>query len=521
MMPRCLFLFLWMSAVFAVAPVRASIPTDLEPSYSEAVLSYNSKDYDRALGLLDSLIRTAPSVPDFLELKALILKSMRADGKSIAVYQQLIAQKASTPEATAPYHFELGTLFFRAKNHPESRLHLETAIRYGFNVEAASFFLGMMAFADAQWEEAIHSFGRVRDLQQGEFHTAAAFYMAQAYLKMNLLTAGVRHFLIARDEATTLSDAVLGKQIYEGASNALTPHDRRKFFADVALLAGYDTNVLLMPYSVTAPTQISHKATFSGTLLAGAGYMTSPIHTYQAIPSLRFSANKNLTSGTQDSEFATTVLSLFLNRTPMKRLAAGLKLEGLWIFQNSNLDGILRQYLLAGSTGPYLKFQWRPFWTVGAEFFVQFNKYFGDATAAASQIHSGQAYHARVFAERNANAKYWNPSFSLSDDIDNGGGSEMKSNTPSTQLSNAMNFTDKLKVTPGLEFAVPLYLARSPSIRVDKTFSASARASYRLTPRLTLLADAKFVMNTSTDDADNNNYAYNRVTTSLGLSCSF
>ena len=71
----------------------AEIPTEMEPDYSEAVLSYNSKNYDRALAVLNTLLSKSPNTIEFMELKALTLKGSHRPEQSEEVYLQLIKEK--------------------------------------------------------------------------------------------------------------------------------------------------------------------------------------------------------------------------------------------------------------------------------------------------------------------------------------------------------------------------------------------------------------------------------------------
>lgn len=132
--------------------LSAGIPSSLEPKYSEAVLAYNSKQFDRSIRLLKELLRQNPNLPEFLELEALSFKASNQDTKAAETYTRLLKVKIAAPsQETAPYQFELGSLHFKAGDFDKAEPEFQSALDSGFNPGAAHFFLGMIAFRKGDW----------------------------------------------------------------------------------------------------------------------------------------------------------------------------------------------------------------------------------------------------------------------------------------------------------------------------------------------------------------------------------
>jgi len=127
----CIFLLLLSETGTGAEMIKAH-----EPRYAEAVLAYNTKKYEETLRILDSLLAEAPNLVEFLELKALALKSAKNDKESLKTYGDLIRVKIAegVPQKNlAPYYFEVGVLYFRAKRIEESRSAFQFSIKNGFN----------------------------------------------------------------------------------------------------------------------------------------------------------------------------------------------------------------------------------------------------------------------------------------------------------------------------------------------------------------------------------------------------
>ncbi|RYZ61251.1 MAG: hypothetical protein EOP09_20210, partial [Proteobacteria bacterium] len=115
MKTRMVFRFFAIALLVAPLTGFAEIPNESEPDYSEAVIFYNTKRFDRALTMLEQLQRTLPKSVEVLELKALTLRATQKDKQAAVVYKDLIdlkTKQAAPRKEIAPYAFELGMIRF-------------------------------------------------------------------------------------------------------------------------------------------------------------------------------------------------------------------------------------------------------------------------------------------------------------------------------------------------------------------------------------------------------------------------
>ncbi|MGZ3707669.1 MAG: tetratricopeptide repeat protein [Bdellovibrionota bacterium] len=510
----------------------AEIPSSLEPSYSEAVLAYNAKDYDRAVHLLRDLLTQSPDLPDFLEMQALAFKGLHSDSDAIAVYQKLLQiRKEAAAREVAPYHFELGSIYFKNKDYEKAQQEFETALQNDFNSGAAHFFLGMIAYPQKKWDATEGHLEKFRRNLIADLRPAASLYLAQAYSQSGYGLGATQNYFDALDSATKrLSDPGASpeamssaKAVLEASTQALAPVSRGQFFGDAGLLFGYDSNVLSLPNSVISPSQLSGKSSGEGTLVADIGYMTSALGAIQIIPSYRLRFNYGTNFNAAAGNFASNTLSLYFNRTPLDRVSYGAKIDGNLTFQDTvdpvTNAGTYRPFILTGGAGPYIKWQFDPYWALNSELIVQLQRNFGDADVFSSLWQSGQAYHAKIALQKTGGLRYLNPGFYLANDIVNAMGTQFKAEVPDVGLSNDLNFTDAIKLTLGTDLSIPCYVYAVPK-RIDKTISASLSFSWNVWRKLTVLANASFADNFSNSSDNTKAYAYVRGTVSGGASWS-
>ena len=536
-MRRTLFLlFLSVSLFSLTRTVLADVPRELEPNYSEAILAYNSRNYDRALKLLDELHKKSPQTTEFLELKALALKSAKKTGESTTTYEALIKQKTAQgvdAEELAPYHFELGVARYRENKLKEAQEHLEFAARHDFNTGPTNFFLGVMNFKNGKLEEAGTNFREVTSTSISELQAPAYFYLGQVYYKTSQPGVAIQSFYSAKREADRILDdsasgddlKKIASQIKAASEKAIEPLNKNQWFGNVSLATAYDNNISTLPESQTSgPSATTSstlgKATLKEILQAGIGYMTSPTRAYQLVPSYRLSYNYNFNRLTRSSEYLSNIFSLYFTRTPLARTSYGLKAEGTYTFQNAvDPDTDKSKYTgfsIDTQFGPYIKHQLHPRWIVGGQVFAGPQIYLTDKTADSNSKQSGTKATAQAYIQHDRGSWFFNPTLTLSYQINETKGKDYKSSAPSASFSNIHYITDALRVSWSGTYTLTDYSKRTPK-REDKNLILQASTTYKLTPRFTLIADASYTKNTSNLNVL---YTYNRFVTSAGVSYS-
>jgi tetratricopeptide (TPR) repeat protein len=508
------------------------VPTKLEPSYAEAVLAYNGKDYNKALTLLDALLHQKPDVTEFLELKALVLKTENNGEESAKVYQDLIAAKKAEqkPEKEiAPYYYELGLIEYRKGDLAGAREHLQSAVSAGFNAAPSEFFLGLMDFREGKWDSAQDHLKETASSNVDELKPAANFYLGQIATKLGQGSTATQRYFDARSVSKdALEDPKSGpeakkisQQIFDATDKALKPFDKSGYFGTVGVSLGYDTNVISVPDSaISSNPGLQDGKTLKTTLQGGVGYASSPLNPFQFVPSYRGSVNFNFAGGsTSQGQFFTNDLSLYVTRHALARTSWGFKAEPIYTFQDQS--GGWGGYSLVVPFGPYFRRELRPNLILNVEFYLAPQDYLTDDPTNTVLARSGMDYNLRVTLKNDHGGRYWNPSYALVFDKNSTKGSEFDEKGVTFEFSDVLRLSEPLSVTGTLDFGGPNYGgAANPngSIgRQDVVFAVDANAVYRLSARYSLVGDLSYIDNTSNDTT----YQFTRFVVSMGASYTF
>lgn len=524
--------------LYLIPSAFANVPSALEPDFAEAVLAYNGKDYNVALKMLDNLLGKAPDSKEFLELKALTLKTIQDAEGAAKIYRQLIMtkkkEKAPNTER-APYHFELGVMDFKNEKFEMATKHLEFAAENDFNVAAANFFLGLIDFKLTKWESAEKHFQAVVASETASLHPASHFYLGQVYLKLKFPSASTHHFNLAKksaqkiiqDKESNEEGRKVAQQIYDSADKALEPLNKGQFFGNIALLTAYDTNVLAMPASQESNLG-SGKKSIKEMIQFGVGYMSSPLKAIQLVPNYRMSYNYNFNRASQHGEYLTNILSLYATRSPLAPFHYGAKIEGNHTFQNKVEDtadtrkfGSYGPFSATASIGPYARWYARPKHLFGTEFTYQRQVYFEDDT----KNRTGNGLRLQLYYHWDRGHRFLNPLLSLAGSTTGASSPDYRSKAGTVGLTNYMNLSDRLKMSTQLECIMTKYddANRSMGSRTDLTPTAALTAQYRLSGRLTFLGEARYSFNTSknsTNPQEEEQWEYKRFVLSAGVSYS-
>jgi tetratricopeptide (TPR) repeat protein len=522
----------WTAAALGVSlamPARAEVPSALEPAYAEAVLAYNGKEYPKAVSMLDGLIAKDAKISEFYELKALSLKMMKDPVKASEVYQALIKAKTadSRPEREiAPYHFELGQIVFEKGDYASAKEHFTYAMRSGFNPSPSHFFLGMTNYRTKSWAESEAAFREVVRGDVEDLKPSAHFYIGQIALQTGNAGGATQSLFAARNAAkeqidgkeTGVETRKMAQTVYEQADASLKPFNRAKLFGNVTLVTGYDSNVLSVPSAQSASGTGTGQGSVKETLQAGLGYMTSPMNTYQWVPSYRASYNYNFNRDVRNGEFLTHDVSLYVTRNPLSASHWGLKLGGNFTFQNQvspdTDSGSLKPYSLQASVGPYIRRELARKVLLGIEVYATPGKNYLDDEVPETYARSGFGLTSRVSLRNDTGATWWNPGVSVGYDLNGTKGEEYNSKGLIFGVTNAMNLSDATRFGFTADFSPISYSKRLGESRSDKMLALDLNVNQKLGERTSLVGDVQFINNTS-NLVDI--YQYKRLVVSAGL----
>ena len=487
----------------------------LESIYSEAVIAYNTKQTDKALKILDDLLKVAPGHLEGLELKALVLNSKGDDEKSLEVYQELI--KLKPEEQRGPYYFESAVILNRLKKSQQAAAYFEKAIEENFNPAASHLFLGMITFNSGNFAGAEEHFQFVSKRGTPELQIVSHYYMGLIDFKNSFGSGGTSEMTKARAMAKAMPDNKTAADIHAAADKILEPFNQGQFYANVSVLGQYDSNVLLIPTGTVSSAQSSGKATGKVNILGGFGYLSAPLGLIQWVPSYRFAYNKNFNSDSRNYEFFTNTPSLVININPLSLTTGGLRLEANLIFQNQPQDPldtkgsyIFRKYSLGEEIAPFIRYQASRKLQLNFEFSIRPQTNYSEAGL------SGPDYSPRFSLKGETSSPYLNPGGNLSYEIYKAQDLNLAYNAWDAGLFNSAKLSASDTLTLSFDYISTKYSDASIA-RSDNNITAHLSALHTLSTRWSILGDTSYVNNVSTVPAS---YSYNRFLIGAGIACS-
>ena len=491
----------------------------IEANYAEAVLQFNAKDFPKTVEVLDSILQVEPKHIQALELKALSQRSLGKSLESISTYQALLAIKPLAEQA--PYHFEIGVLYFREKKYRDAREHLKAAVDAKFNEGPAVFFLAQNEFESGFFKEADEYFtrsaGMSSELLPVELKIASHYYLGLIHSRSGYATGATHELLEAKESAQKFPNNKLAAEIGTAASAALAPYDSTQWFGNVSVLGEYDGNVSLLS-STAADAQVSSgKTTAKTQIVAGLGRVSSPMDTLQWVVSYRASTNKNFNKETREYEFFSNMPSLYVTYQSLAKTNLGFKVDGAYTFQN-HVDPVTaaaqyRKYSLSGETGPYLRTELARKTNLTFEVFARPQHYYSDPDSGTSR-RSGLALFGRVSMRRDTGSSWINPEGSVSYENNASDGTDYQSNTFGFSGSNQFKLSDTQAFTVNLDLLQSSYAQRLP-VRSDFTINFRINWLKQMSAHWSLVGDLGYSNNTSNlPDL----YSYKKPTASFGFS---
>jgi len=506
-----------LSTVLGSAHALAEIASELEPDYAQAVLAYKDQNYSKASKILDGLLIKAPDQPEILGLKALTLTGQHEDQSAVKIYERLI-EMSKDPATIAPFHFELGAIHYKNKRLENAKPHLQAASNAGFSRGTSEFLLGMISFSEQKWDEASRHFHYSVQAPSPELRPSAYFYLGQCFTRTGDILHAIEAFSKASDSAKALlakggeANAKANQEIIDASAKALEPMDQGSYFADLSLWGGYDTNSLLTPSS-TPLSLASGVESAQSVVKAGVGYAASPLGKVQLIPSYRTSFNYNFNTAAAAGEFYTHTGTLYVNRNPLGAFKYGAKIEGNYYLQGSSTSVGLSSFLFLASVGPYVRFDLKPQWELGAELNYQPQIFFQDPTSG-DQMRSGHEVVTRVSLTNDGGQRLWNPRLQLTYDFTGTQGVEFRAHAVALEFSNRMRLGSRMGLWTALSIGDTVYPYRSGAVRNDIIPSAAITWSLKLSQKMSLLAQGQFTYNGSNVAST---YRWTRLLTLVGF----
>lgn len=487
-----------------------SIPSDIEPVYSSAVLSFHTKDYSGSLRLLEQVLSRYPNQSEATELKALSLKALGKTNEAIPLMKSLLSRKNMAADEESAYKFELGTLYFGQKAYPEALPLLQDSIRRKFNVGASHYFLGSIDYFEKRNESSEAHFQAVMDGGSPELKAPAHLYLAELSNIASDRASTVFHYYRARELATKqLSDPALqaegnelAKQIMASVDRVVSILDKGTAFFGIGTLSGYDSNVLFIPSGSSSPAEgPSGRGSLRQFLNAEAGYSSSPLKKFQFTPVVRSSWNYNFNREVAAGQFFSNDLSVVVAYKPLSPMSAGLRIGAVGSFRFT-LDpdtGVqrYRTYSLLGAVAPYVKVALGGRWTLLTSLNLSPQRFFLDSQTTSQFQKSGADYAAEFLLRQDRSHSLWNPSVALRGNIHYTKGTEFRGKGLELELANLFFLSEKTAVSVFTLLGSSSFKDRPDGPRFDVNLSAGTGVSYRVSQPVTLFGNFELQKNKS------------------------
>jgi len=522
---QCFLALIFFQLFLLSSPSRADVIPDAQEShpgladesrYDEAVIAYNKKQTQKALMILDELLGASPKNKEYLEMKALALKDKGDPKQSLSVYLRLY--ELATKSERGPYAFEVGSLYFQLGKLDLARPYFQKAADLKFNTVASEFYLGLLAFQNANYAEAEKNFLVASDSNLPPFTVMSRYYLGICYFKLNNGPQGVQQLVEVRKLTRGDNQDEATKTIGVAANKMLAPFALGQWFGNLVLQSQYDSNVQQLPAGAANPTGGTNPATMKMNFSGGGGYMTAPLNPIQFVAGYRATYNYNLNPSTKGFEYFTNDATMYLNYQALASTSAGIKMESTFAFQNSLVDPSnptgaysYQRYDFTYGGGAYYHWQLNRKWRLEAEVGARAQTFYSDPDL------SGPDYTARVSLRSDLGRAYFNPGASLVFENDHAVSDEFYYSSTGVGLMNSMRFPGAITFLQSVDLLFSDYTKSSP-VRLDKNLTVRLSGVKLLNPKFSLLADISYIDNNSTIATT---YSYTEFLTSLGIGYTF
>lgn len=507
----------------------------LELNYTEAIVAYQQGSFAHALELLEPVLRENPSDLKALELKGLALKDLQRPDEALEVFETL--RSASTklkipPAQAASYDFQSGMLHLELKNPERARVLLANSVKADFNTIPAKYFLGLIAFNQDRDTESRSHFRYVAQSGSGLLRASAYYYLGVLAKR----ESGEKEALLFWSEAKKAANALIAEDTGGNPSAALSTASAKAlvqkidntirnvediatksdFFANVALLTNYDSNVLL---NAIVNIGASGNASVGQVLRYGLGNV---FHSGEDewIPSWRGSLNYFYDSAAHGGQFFVNDWSMTYVRASKRTFHWGARVGATHIFRNDTSQsstGAMKPQSLGIPIAPFFRKSWGGFrWSSEASATPQ--QFYTDTLVDSTLAKTGVDWRWRNSFQWSTHSTWFNPSIDLEVGYQATAGTEYRNLNYLIGMNNTVLMGKSSALVLRGSIGYQQYTVRPSGERYDCPITLSAQFDTALSRDLHLVSELSLIDNRSniTDI-----YRYVRLVAALGLDYRF
>ena len=481
-----------------------------EAAFAKAHSEIRAGRLDEAEKIFDPYAKTCGKQPDCLEIMFLI-SNARGKTKAASRILEMLAENSKSP---APYQFELALIKLREGDKTGALTLLESADRAGFNPEATSFLLGVLAYGWSQWDAASSRFQTVLGNDDNSLDPAARFFKGRLLLRENRMAAGLRQLRLAADtEARPGAPpeiSALNLQIQKLTADALKDFDRSAWTGGLQARAEYDNNVSFAQ-NVSPPSTAPN--TFKQVLAGAVAFTGSPKSLIQTQASYRLTGNYNFNRETRDFQYLINELDGKFTYGALKAHRFGAKPAALFVLRNEAASETFKSYVNVFGADLFYEYETQASHVWLAELGYQSLKFAIDDELAEDVRRSGPFYGVRGGWRVEAGGGWWNPSALAEYGQFQTAGREFRGQSFKASFANRMYASSSFSLLTELSHALWKFPDASSGARDDGTTALGVRGDYQLSMKLSLLGHLAYTQNQSSRASD---YSFTRLTGSAG-----
>jgi len=511
---------------FSWGTVALANPGDAELLQAQADLLIQDGKTTAALDTIDKALIISPNDLKLLELKALTLNQLGNWKAAFNLYDSLSDRSQATPKKRAPYEFELGLIEFKQKNFKNAEKHFLFALNQRFNLDVSQFLLGSIYLGQKSFIRAQEYLKASLDSPVKELKAQSHMYLGQSFAEQGNYPKAFKHVVAARELASELSTASdarqanLGSQILESTNALAGQLGKSNLIAQVGLITGYDSNVLLNPTSNADPA--SQSASLKETLSFSLQYLTPPDGGAQWQLLYQGAVNYNFNSATRAGQFAINDLAANVTLNPEESTRYGVRAGAQYILRSgadgSSTANSFANYSLIGTVGTFVYHDEGKGTILGAEILVQPQSFLRDSDSPTSYRKTGWGGIARFYRQGNRFLGMNSPLIALVFDLRQTTGEEFRSKSVGLEFGGNWKVSSRFTILPQTLFSYTAYQFRETGYRGDWFLNGQLASQFKVANGFFLNSSLQVGKNFSTVI---DTYEYFRFAASIGINYQF
>lgn len=244
----CLVVALGIAMAVWPSPVAAQ-SSEADVYVAQAILSYDAKKYDEALGYLQEALALDPRHAEAHYYSGLVLMAQNKPGAAVAALEK--ARAAAPTDLAVVY--QLGLAYFTVKDYGKAEAPLEQVFKAAPRTEGVGYYLGFVRYQRGDYQSALEAL-RGGASTDPDIRQLTGVYTSLALTKLGQSEQAKAAYEQAQQipGATAVPTSTFDRLRQSTTTDA--EMDRRRFHAEVRFGILYDTNPAVLPRQSKDPT---------------------------------------------------------------------------------------------------------------------------------------------------------------------------------------------------------------------------------------------------------------------------